>query len=487
MNSIWVILIIALYFLVLIVIGRLTSRNANNESFFLGNRQSPWYVVAFGMLGASLSGVTFISVPGYVGDTQFSYLQLVMGYLLGYFVVANVLLPLYYRLNLTSIYTYLDARFGFYSYKTGAVFFQISRLIGASFRLFLVATVLQITVFDNWNIPFVVTVLVTILLIWLYTNRGGIKTIIWTDTLQTAAMLTAVVLTIYFIAKQMDLSFGQMVQTVKESEYSRTWFFDDWNDKRHFLKQFFSGAFITIVMTGLDQDMMQKNLSCKNLNDAQKNMYWYGFAFLPVNLIFLSLGVLLFVFAQQQGIAIPEQTDELFPIIATQGYLPVAVSILFILGIVAAAYSSADSALTSLTTSFTVDILNPKGKTEEEVKSIRRRVHIGISLLMAAVIMVFKAVNNESVISAIFTVAGYTYGPLLGLYAFGLFTRFKVRDKWVPLVAIISPIICFFLAKYSATLFNGYEFGFELLMVNGALTFLGLLLLSRRGERVAKV
>ncbi|MDX9769318.1 MAG: sodium:solute symporter [Tenuifilaceae bacterium] len=487
MNSIWVILIIALYFLVLIVIGRLTSRNANNESFFLGNRQSPWYVVAFGMLGASLSGVTFISVPGYVGDTQFSYLQLVMGYLLGYFVVANVLLPLYYRLNLTSIYTYLDARFGFYSYKTGAVFFQISRLIGASFRLFLVATVLQITVFDNWNIPFVVTVLVTILLIWLYTNRGGIKTIIWTDTLQTAAMLTAVVLTIYFIAKQMDLSFGQMMQTVKDSEYSRTWFFDDWNDKRHFLKQFFSGAFITIVMTGLDQDMMQKNLSCKNLNDAQKNMYWYGFAFLPVNLIFLSLGVLLFVFAQQQGIAIPEQTDELFPIIATQGYLPVAVSILFILGIVAAAYSSADSALTSLTTSFTVDILNPKGKTEEEVKSIRRRVHIGISLLMAAVIMVFKAVNNESVISAIFTVAGYTYGPLLGLYAFGLFTRFKVRDKWVPLVAIISPIICFFLAKYSATLFNGYEFGFELLMVNGALTFLGLLLLSRRGERVAKV
>ncbi|NHB69175.1 sodium:solute symporter [Perlabentimonas gracilis] len=487
MNSIWVILIIAIYFLVLIVIGRLTSRNANNESFFLGNRQSPWYVVAFGMLGASLSGVTFISVPGYVGETQFSYLQLVMGYLLGYFVVANVLLPLYYRLNLTSIYTYLDARFGFYSYKTGAVFFLISRLIGASFRLFLVATVLQITVFDSWNIPFVVTVLVTILLIWLYTNRGGIKTIIWTDTLQTAAMLTAVVLTIYFIAKQMDLSFGQMVQTIKESEYSRTWFFDDWNDKRHFLKQFFSGAFITIVMTGLDQDMMQKNLSCKNLKDAQKNMYWYGFAFLPVNLIFLSLGVLLFVFAQQQGIAIPEQTDELFPIIATQGYLPVAVSILFILGIVAAAYSSADSALTSLTTSFTVDILDPKEKTEEEVRSIRRRVHIGISLLMAAVIMVFKAVNNESVISAIFTVAGYTYGPLLGLYAFGLFTRFKVRDKWVPLVAIISPIICFFLAKYSAVLFNGYEFGFELLMVNGALTFLGLLLLSRRGERAQKV
>ncbi len=483
MEPIWVILIIALYFGVLLIIGAYTSRNATNESFFLGNRQSPWYIVAFGMLGASLSGVTFISVPGYVGDSQFSYLQLVMGYLLGYFIVANVLLPLYYRLNLTSIYTYLDGRFGVYSYKTGAAFFLISRIIGASFRLFLVATVLQITVFDAWNVPFIITVLVTILLIWLYTNRGGIKTIIWTDTLQTAAMLIAVILTIYFIARQMDLTFGQMVQTIRESEYSRVWFFDDWNDKRHFIKQFFSGAFITIVMTGLDQDMMQKNLSCRNIGDAKKNMYWYGFAFLPVNLIFLSLGVLLFTFAQQQGIALPAQSDDLFPIIATQGYLPKIVSILFILGIVAAAYSSADSALTALTTSFTVDILNPKGKSEQEIKAIRRKVHIGISLLIAAVIMVFRAVNDQSVISAIFTVAGYTYGPLLGLYAFGLFTSFAVRDRWVPYVAIISPIICFFLAKYSAVLFNGYKFGFELLMVNGAITFGGLWLLSKRGEK----
>lgn len=481
------IFIIVLYFGVLLAIGAFTSRNANNESFFLGNRQSPWYIVAFGMLGASLSGVTFISVPGWVGDSQFSYLQLVFGYLLGYFVVANVLLPLYYRLNLTSIYTYLDTRFGFFSYKTGAAFFLLSRIIGASFRLFLVATVLQVAVFDAWEVPFVVTVIVTILLIWLYTNRGGIKTIIWTDTLQTAAMLTAVVLTIYFIAKQMDLSFVQMVQTIRESEYSRTWFFDDWNDKRHFLKQFFSGAFITIVMTGLDQDMMQKNLSCRNVSDAKKNMYWYGFAFLPVNLIFLSLGVLLFIFANQQGIAIPAQTDELFPIIATQGYLPKVVSILFILGIIAAAYSSADSALTALTTSFTVDILSPQGKTEQEVKQIRRRVHIAISIVIAGVIMIFRAVNDQSVISAIFTVAGYTYGPLLGLYAFGLFTRFQVRDKWVPLVAIFSPVFCYFLAKYSPLLFNGYKFGFELLMVNGAITFLGLLLISRRGVRVKKI
>jgi len=487
MEPVWVIFIITMYFGVLLLIGRLTSRNANNEAFFVGNRQSPWYIVAFGMLGASLSGVTFISVPGYVGDTQFSYLQLVMGYLLGYFVVANILLPLYYRLNLTSIYTYLDTRFGFSSYKTGAAFFLVSRIVGASFRLFLVATVLQISIFDAWGVPFMVTVVVTILLIWLYTNRGGIKTIIWTDTLQTAAMLTAVVLTIFFITKQMNLSFGEMVRAISESEYSRVWFFDDWNDKRHFLKQFFSGAFITIVMTGLDQDMMQKNLSCRNLSDAKKNMYWYGFAFLPVNLIFLSLGVLLFIFANQMGIAIPAQTDELFPIIATQGYLPKAVSILFILGIIAAAYSSADSALTALTTSFTVDILNPKNKTELEIKSIRKKVHIGISILIALVIMLFRAINDQSVISALFTVAGYTYGPLLGLYAFGLFTPFVVRDKWVPIVAILSPVFCYFSSIYSESLFGGYKFGFELLILNGAITFIGLLLLSKRGLRVKKI
>jgi Na+/proline symporter len=487
MEPSWVIFIIVLYFGVLLAIGAYTSRNATNESFFLGNRKSPWYIVAFGMLGASLSGVTFISVPGWVGTSQFSYLQLVFGYLLGYFIVANVLLPLYYRLNLTSIYTYLETRFGFYSYKTGASFFLISRIIGASFRLFLVATVLQISVFDAWNVPFVVTVVVTILLIWLYTNRGGIKTIIWTDTLQTGTLLVAVLLCIYFLASKMDLSFGQMVQTIRGSEYSRVWFFDDWNDKRHFLKQFFSGVFITIVMTGLDQDMMQKNLSCRNIGDAKKNMYWYGFAFLPVNLIFLSLGVLLFIFANQQGIAIPAQSDNLFPIIATQGYLPKVVSILFILGIIAAAYSSADSALTALTTSFTVDILNTHGLDEKSLLTVRRRVHVVISIVIAAVIMVFKAVNDQSVISAIFTVAGYTYGPLLGLYAFGLFTRYQVKDKWVPLLAIFSPILCYFLAKYSPLLFNGYKFGFELLMVNGAITFLGLLLLKKRGERVGKI
>ncbi len=486
MEPIWVIFIITIYFSILLAIGAYTGRKATNESFFLGNRKSPWYIVAFGMLGASLSGVTFISVPGWVGASQFSYLQLVLGYLLGYFVIANVLIPLYYRLNLTSIYTYLDTRFGFYSYKTGASFFLISRVIGSSFRLFLVATVLQISVFDAWNVPFFVTVIITIFLIWLYTNRGGIKTIIWTDTLQTATMLAAVLLCIYFIMDQMTLSFSEMITTIRESEYSRVWFFDDWNDKRHFVKQFFSGAFITIVMTGLDQDMMQKNLSCRNVSDAKKNVYWYGFAFLPVNLIFLSLGALLFIFANQQGIAIPAQSDGLFPMIATQGYLPKVVSILFIIGIVAAAYSSADSALTALTTSFTVDILNLKNKPEQEQLKLRRRVHLMVSITIVLVIMVFRAVNDQSVISAIFTVAGYTYGPLLGLYTFGLFTKYKVYDKWIPALAILSPIICYALAKLSPILFNGYQFGFELLIVNGAITFLGLFLLRVNGNKHSK-
>jgi Na+/proline symporter len=479
MEPLWVICVISIYFLILLAVGQYTSRNANNESFFVGNRQSPWYVVAFGMIGASLSGVTFISVPGWVGDTQFSYLQLVFGYLLGYFVVANVLLPLYYKSNLTSIYSYLGTRFGVYSYKTGASFFLLSRVIGSAFRLYLVATVLQVAVFDAWQVPFWVTVAVTILLIWLYTKKGGIKTIIWTDMLQTATMLLAVVLVIYYICHQMGYSFSQMVSVIRESEYSRVWFFDDWHDKRHFVKQFFSGAFITIVMTGLDQDMMQKNLSCRNLSDAKKNMYWYGFAFLPVNLIFLSLGALLFIYANQLGIAIPTQSDNLFPLIATQGYLPKVAGILFILGIIAAAYSSADSALTALTTSFTVDILGATNFTDEKQANQRRWVHIAISVVLGIVILAFRAVNDQSVISAIFTVAGYTYGPLLGLYAFGLFTKISVRDRWVPVVAILSPVICFFLSNYSVVLFNGYKFGFELLMLNGALTFFGLLALAK--------
>jgi Na+/proline symporter len=399
-------------------------------------------------------------------------MQMVFGYFLGYLVIAHILLPLYYRLNLTSIYTYLDKRFGFWSYKSGAGLFLLSRTIGASARLYLMANVLQITVFDAFNISFEVTVLVTILLIWLYTFRGGIKTIIWTDTLQTLFMLLSVGITVVVIAKTMNLSFGGMISAIANSEYSQLFEFNDLSSRQHFIKQFFSGAFITIVMTGLDQDMMQKNLTCRNLRDAQKNMHWYGFSFVPVNLLFLSLGALLFMFANNQGIAIPERSDDLFPIIATGGYLPKLVGVFFMLGLVAAAYSSADSALTSLTTSFSVDILNVEKKNEAQAKQTRFKVHIGFSLLLAVVILLFRAFNNDSVISTVFNLAGYTYGPLLGLYAFGLFTKFKVRDHFVPIIAILSPIII-------GILDYNYTIGFEKLIYNGAIAFIGLLLITK--------
>ena len=480
MSPYLVIFIIAVYFVVLLIISYFTSRNADNASFFLGNRQSPWYIVAFGMISASLSGVTFISVPGWVVDSNFSYMQLVLGYLLGYAVIAQVLIPLYYRLNLTSIYTYLDKRFGLFAYKTGASFFLLSRVIGASFRLFLVANVLQIAVFNQLNIPFEITVIITIVLIWLYTFKGGIKTIIWTDSLQTLFMLTAVGVTIVLISKHLNLNFSGVINTIVDSKHSRIFYFEDFNGPYYFFKQFFSGAFIAIVMTGLDQDMMQKNLSCRNIKEAKKNVYWLSISLIPVNLLFMSLGILLVVFAQKTGIGIPERTDDLFPIIATQGYLHPVVSVFFIIGLVAAAYSSADSALTALTTSFTVDILNPKNVSEKKLKNIRKKVHVGVSAALVIVILIFNAINNESVISAVFSVAGYTYGPLLGLYSFGLFTRIAVKDKFIPIVAVLSPVICMVIDFNSQAWFNGYRFGFELLMLNGLITFIGLLIIRRR-------
>lgn len=477
--------IIASYFLLLIVISILTSRNANSEGFFLGNRKSPWFVVAFGMLGASLSGVTFISVPGWVQDTQMTYMQMVLGYVVGYFTIAHLLLPIYYKLNLTSIYTYLDNRFGISSYKTGSAFFLLSRTIGASFRLFIVATVLQVVIFDAWNVPFFVTVLVTIVFIWLYTFRGGIKTIIWTDTLQTAFLLLAVIITIIMIGKELDLGLLGMAKAVSDSQMSRIFVFDDWVSKQHFLKQFVSGAFITIVMTGLDQDMMQKNLSCRNLKDAQKNMKWYGIAFVPANLLFMSLGVLLMLFAQSKGIAPDSElihADKLYPYLAAE-YLGPVVMIIFILGLMASAYSSADSALTALTTSFTVDILNAGKKEEKRLKKIRTLVHIMFSVILMLVIIVFRIINDKSVVDAIFTVAGYTYGPLLGMFAFGLLTKKQIRDKLVPIIAIISPLISlglYYLVKYLA---NGYKLGYEILLINGLICFVGLYLISFRNNR----
>jgi len=433
------------------------------------------------MIGASLSGVTFISIPGDVQNTQFSYMVIVLGYLLGYFVIANVLLPLYYKLQLTSIYTYLDERFGFWSYKTGAVFFLISRIIGASFRMFLVVSVLQLFVFDAWGIPFWATVAMFIMLIMLYTFRGGIKTIVWTDTLQTTFMLIAVVLTLIFISNELGWSFGNLITEVRDSEYSRM-FITEWQDRHFMIKDFLAGMFIAIVMTGLDQDMMQKNLSCRNLKDAKKNIYWLSIALVPVNLLFLSLGAVLWIYASGiNGFPVLGTTDELYPSIALQYLGPVA-GITFIIGLIAAAYSSADSALTALTTSFSVDLLDIRKKDlpEKQKTRIRYMVHIGISLLVLMVIVVFNTINDRSVISSLFTIAGYTYGPLLGMFAFGLFTKYKIHDKFVPLIAVLSPAICYLLSIYDKDIFWGYDFGFELLLVNGFLTFLGLFIVNKK-------
>lgn len=482
MSPALILCIIAIYFVVLFVIGKITSKGADNNSFFIGNKQSPWWIVAFGMIGTSLSGVTFISVPGWVGTSQFSYMQMVLGYLVGYTVIATVLMPLYYRLNLTSIYTYLEDRFGTASYKTGASFFLLSRTIGAAFRLYLVAGVLQLTIFDAWGVPFIATVIGTIVFIWLYTADGGIKTIIWTDTLQTLFMLLAVIATVGIISQELGFSFGEMVSAIKESDYSRVFFLDDANHPKFFAKQFLAGAFISIVMTGLDQDMMQKNLSCKNIGEAQKNMFSFSVVLVFVNLFFLALGALLYIYSSAKGIAIPEKTDNLYPLLATSGELPIVVGVLFILGLVAAAYSSADSALAALTTSACVDILDIEKKPESDRIKLRKRVHVLMSGLLVLTIMIFRSVNNDAVIKDIFTYAGYTYGPLLGLYAFGLFTKINVKDKWVPLVCVLSPVFTYIINANSEAWLGGYKFGFELLILNGALTFLGLLLLSKKSE-----
>ncbi len=487
MSPVLVILLIALYFGVLILIARKTGEDTN-EAFFLGNRQSPWYVVAFGMIGASLSGVTFISVPGWVEASRFSYMQMVLGYLAGYAVIALVLLPLYYRLNLTSIYTYLEERLGSEAYRAGAWYFILSRVMGASFRLYLVAMVLKLSVFDklDLDVPFALIVLVTIGLIWVYTARGGIKTIIWTDTLQTAFMLIAVVVTLWVIGDRMGLDFTGMIQTVKNSDYSRIFFFDDVNDRHFFFKDFLGGAFIAIVMTGLDQDMMQKNLTCRNTGEAQKNMLWFSVILVFVNLLFLSLGALLYIYSETNGIPIPEKADELFPSIAMNGYLGPVVALFFILGLIAAAYSSADSALTALTTSFSVDILNIRKYPPEKQVNIRKRVHIGISLVLVVTIIIFREINDESVISELFTAAGFTYGPLLGMFAFGILTKRKVNRRWVIPVVIAAPVLTYVLKLYSAEWFGGYQLGFELLIINGLLTFTGLYAGSFANEEMPK-
>ncbi len=481
MNPFLVLSLLTGYFVILIGISWFTSRNADTLTFFTANRRSPWLLVAFGMVGATLSGVTFISVPGEVNNTAFSYLQFVFGNIIGYWLVAGILLPLYYKLNLVSIYTFLEQRFGKSSYKTGSFFFLISKLIGAAFRLYLVAGVLQIAFFDKFHIPFSVTVVVTILLIWIYTFRGGIKTIVWTDTLQTLFLLSAVIFTISAISQALELNLFSLADRISSEPSSRI-FFWDWRSENNFFKQFFAGMFITIVMVGMDQDMMQKNLTCKNKREAQKNMLVFSLSFLGAVFLFLCLGVLLIVFARETGITIPDNTDDLYPLIALN-HLTLPVGIAFLLGITAAAYSSADSALTAMTTSFSVDFLNIRQYPEIKRKKIKKYVHLLFSGLLIIVILGFKAISNESVVVAVFTVAGYTYGPILGLFVFGIYTRKQVIDRLVPLIAIASPITSFFISKYSEVLFHGYKFGFEILILNGLLTFTGLLLISVKPKK----
>ncbi len=471
--------VIAAYFVLLLVISHFTSGKADNATFFTANRKAPWFLVAFGMVGATLSGVTFISVPGEVGNTNWTYLQFVMGNMVGYAVIALVLIPLFYRLKLVSIYEYLRDRFGHNSYISGASFFIISQTIGASFRLFLAALVLQLAFFDAFGIPFYVTVLTTIFLIWVYTFRGGIKTIVWTDTLQTTFLLLAVIVSIIMIIDHMDLEFSQVFAVVSESEYS-TVFEWDWRSGQNFFKTFMAGIFITIAMNGLDQNIMQKNLTISNKGDAQKNIFWFSITFFIATVLFLALGVLLYQYALTQGIAIPGRTDELYPMLALNHFGVVA-GIVFLLGIIAAAFSSADSALTALTTSFCVDILNIKKHEVKNQNRTRMLVHIGFTILMFCVIIVFNSINDSSVVSAVFKVAGFTYGPLLGLFAFGLLSKKAVKDRFVPFVVILSPIISVILDFNSETWFNGYKFGFEILIVNATITCLGLYLL--KGKR----
>lgn len=472
--------VISGYFLLLILISYLTSRKSDSLTFYTGNRQSPWFLVAFGMVGASLSGVTFISVPGEVGNTNWSYLQFVMGNMVGYAVIALILIPLFYKLNLISIYEYLRSRFGKKTYLSGATIFLISQTIGASFRLFLAATVLQIAFFESFGVPFYASVFVTMTLIWLYTFKSGIKTIVWTDTLQTAFLLAAVIITIGVIANQLGKSGWEMLALIGESDRSQIWVWEG-NSSQNFFKMFLAGIFITIAMNGLDQNVMQKNLTCKNQKEAQKNIFWFSISFFISNLLFLALGVLLYFYALEFDILIPAATDELFPTLALNHFGTLA-GIVFLLGITAAAFSSADSALTALTTSFCIDIINLPGKRNINQNRTRLLIHVGFTFLVFMTIVAFNEVNNRSVVGAVFKAAGFTYGPLLGLFAFGLSQKVAITDKWVPYICLGSPMLSFILDYYSEVWFNGYAFGFEILLVNAAITYLGLIIVSDRKE-----
>lgn len=500
----WILLlIVVVYFSALLLISYITSRGADNASFFVGNRKSPWFLVAFGMIGATISGVTYISIPGEVGNSMFSYMQLVFGYFAGYMIIAKVLLPLYYRLNLTSIYVYLDKRFGWFSYKTGAFYFLLSRIIGASFRLYIVAMVIDAFILSHFGVPFWLTVIITISLIYVYSFKGGIRTIVYTDTFQTTFLLLGVILSIVLISKELDFSPSELVNTIRDSRYSQL-FVWDWKPGNNFFKHFLSGIFICVTMTGLDQDMMQKNLSCRNIKEAQKNMYWMSSLLVVTNALFLALGALLYIYSNSKGIIIENfgdaglvkscpiklldpasgvffcaKTDALFPFLVFN-YLPPVVSIVFFLGLIAAAYASADSALTALTTSFCVDFLG--FREDNQRMGTRNLVHVGFAVLLILFILFYSAVNNQSVINSLFTIAGYTYGPLLGLFSFGIFTKYKTHEKWVPVITLLAIGLSYLTRLYSEELFNGYKVGFEIVVLNGLLVFGGLFLTRRKSS-----
>ncbi|MEN9919373.1 MAG: hypothetical protein RL662_1809 [Bacteroidota bacterium] len=482
MTGLTIAIVLVCYFGLLFGISYLTSRkNSSNDAFFRANRTSPWYIVAIGMIGTTISGVTFVSVPGMIGKANMSYMQMVFGFFLGYIAVVYVLLPLYYRLHLTSIYTYLDTRFGFWSYKTGASFFILSRMIGSAVKLYLVALILQALVFEPWGIPFYITVTGIVFLIWIYTRQSGIKTIIWTDTLQTIGFLTALVLIICQVSSLLHLDLNETFRAISTNQHARIFFFDDWASPLHFSKQFISGIFIVIVMTGLDQDIMQKNLTCRNLKDAKKNMLTYGFLFIPVNLLFLSLGVLLLLFAAQENIILPEASDKILPYLVSN-YLGIPCMVFFSIGLIGASFANADSALASLTTSFCIDIVNTEKLEPNKAKTIRQKVHVSMSIAFILVILMIDYTSQDNILNTIYKVASYTYGPLLGLFALGLLSTIQIKDKYTPWVCILAPIICYVIEVYLMKQFD-YKVGYEILLINGLLTMIGLILISKKEKQ----
>ena len=472
------------YIALLFTVAYISGRRADNEGFFVGNRSSSWWMVMFAMVGAALSGVTFVSVPGMVAMSGFSYFQMVVGFMTGYFVIAFVLIPLFYRMKLVSIYGYLEQRFGVGAYKTGAWFFFISKLLGASVRLFLICVVLQLLLFEPYGLPFWLNALVTVLLVLLYTFQGGVKSLIWTDTLKTLCLILSIALSIWFVVQRLDMSLADMVATVKGSENSRIFFFDDINDRRYFFKQFLAGLFSVIAMTGLDQDMMQRSLACKNYKDSQKNLVVSTILQTTIIFVLLVLGVILYTFAERMGITLPAGTDNMFPTVATSPTMPIVVGVLFILGLVSSTYSAAGSALTALTTSFTIDVLGgTKRFDDQRLTKVRKGVHIAMAVAMFVVICALHHMGSSNVIDAVYTLASYTYGPILGLFAFGIFTKWSVKGRYVGIVAVVAPLLCFVLQQNSERWFGGYKFSYELLIVNALITFIGLILLIKRDKR----